>query len=466
MRKLLPIITFLLCVGLVAPASGQISLFNFNFTGDGARAKGMGGAFLSVADDGSALSWNPAGLIQVLDPQVSIEIDYFHPKSTYKLTYPNNSVRDLANPISDNKVPLQFASFSAPIRIRDHQFVASASYSSASTWLSDYTARVGLPEVDSPYVFYDKFDSRLDRLRLGFGTSIFGELKFGADINVYFGKGLFDNTLTYEDSDTIQGSLVEYMYKLALRDTITYSGVNFEGGLLWKKGGFAMGAVVKTPYWLTQKHVQHIADTLWVNGLPTTNPGIINELPKQKIQVPLDFGVGMSYKINENFLLSSDFEWRRFGSAKYREHYDTVLSNGDIQESYIEYELAMDNAYQIRVGGEYTIDAGFARVPVRAGFSHDTYGWLQAKNLQYNVSGEDEEPTDTLIELSSYGDQVTGYTLAFGMGLHWELIHLDFAFQYRSWDDNSNGTDIYGEFDAVNEYRASRLSMNFTGFFK
>ncbi len=58
-------------VGLIAiltvPAGAQgtngNSLQNWNFLGGGARAKGMGGAYLGVSDDAYAGTWNPAGLI-------------------------------------------------------------------------------------------------------------------------------------------------------------------------------------------------------------------------------------------------------------------------------------------------------------------------------------------------------------------------------------------------------------------
>lgn len=50
-----PPIAFLLVLA-AAPAAGQV------FESVGARALGMGGAFVAVADDGSATYWNPAGL--------------------------------------------------------------------------------------------------------------------------------------------------------------------------------------------------------------------------------------------------------------------------------------------------------------------------------------------------------------------------------------------------------------------
>ena len=38
---------------------------SFNPVGSGARALGMGGAFIAVADDATAASWNPDGLMQL-----------------------------------------------------------------------------------------------------------------------------------------------------------------------------------------------------------------------------------------------------------------------------------------------------------------------------------------------------------------------------------------------------------------
>ena len=48
-----------------------------NPVGSGARAMGMGGAFIAIADDATAASWNPAGLIQLEKPELSIVGAYF-----------------------------------------------------------------------------------------------------------------------------------------------------------------------------------------------------------------------------------------------------------------------------------------------------------------------------------------------------------------------------------------------------
>jgi len=51
--------------------------FSYNPVGSGARALGMGGAFIAIADDATAASWNPGGLIQLETPEISIVGTYF-----------------------------------------------------------------------------------------------------------------------------------------------------------------------------------------------------------------------------------------------------------------------------------------------------------------------------------------------------------------------------------------------------
>jgi long-subunit fatty acid transport protein len=52
----------------------NFSQFEFNFNSPGARATGIGGAFISIADDATAAEANPAGLTALLRPEVSFEL--------------------------------------------------------------------------------------------------------------------------------------------------------------------------------------------------------------------------------------------------------------------------------------------------------------------------------------------------------------------------------------------------------
>ena len=55
-----------------ASATAQQGVVVFTRTGSGARAAGMANAFIGVSDDGTAASWNPAGLGQLRKPELSI----------------------------------------------------------------------------------------------------------------------------------------------------------------------------------------------------------------------------------------------------------------------------------------------------------------------------------------------------------------------------------------------------------
>ncbi len=57
------------------PAAGQEQpvTFEFSFSNPGARSMGLGGAFAALADDATAAFANPAGLVQLIEPEFSAE---------------------------------------------------------------------------------------------------------------------------------------------------------------------------------------------------------------------------------------------------------------------------------------------------------------------------------------------------------------------------------------------------------
>ncbi len=76
-KALLQAWTWLLLGFLALPggAHGQagFSTFQFSVSNPGARSLGFGGAFMALADDATAAFANPAGLVQIIEPEVSVE---------------------------------------------------------------------------------------------------------------------------------------------------------------------------------------------------------------------------------------------------------------------------------------------------------------------------------------------------------------------------------------------------------
>lgn len=50
--------------------------FGYELLAPGGRARAMGGAFVGVSDDWSAIYWNPGGLFQLLDKEIGIDTGY------------------------------------------------------------------------------------------------------------------------------------------------------------------------------------------------------------------------------------------------------------------------------------------------------------------------------------------------------------------------------------------------------
>lgn len=69
-RVIVASLALIVVVSSVALADG-IGAFSAFKSGIGARALAMGGAFVAVADDATAVYWNPAGLAQVADTRIA-----------------------------------------------------------------------------------------------------------------------------------------------------------------------------------------------------------------------------------------------------------------------------------------------------------------------------------------------------------------------------------------------------------
>jgi hypothetical protein len=124
------LIPFVIVIVMAAalPVSAQSDGFaltgiNFDFTNPGARARGIGGAFVAIADDSTAALANPAGLAY-LERELTIEGSYDHD------TYPvgqltQGEVRFESGTLSETHTPLH-----DPYRVYSSSYSTRPSYAS------------------------------------------------------------------------------------------------------------------------------------------------------------------------------------------------------------------------------------------------------------------------------------------------------------------------------------------------
>ncbi len=119
MKKVFVLVLVLL---LWLPCSNSQNMLNMG--GAGARAMGMGGAFTAVADDATAVYYNPAGLAQLNRPELSL-VGYF----SYTSSELGFELGELAVsvPASSSNWELNFASAAVPLKLFGRNLVLGGS---------------------------------------------------------------------------------------------------------------------------------------------------------------------------------------------------------------------------------------------------------------------------------------------------------------------------------------------------
>jgi len=438
-------------------------LANMDFNGGGARAEGMGKAYIAVSDDISAASWNPAGLFIFEKPVIGISFGSFLPRGSYEFV---NHKEDQSGSFSD----ISMFSFLAPLRVKGHHFVGSICYSKA---FNEYNNSV----YDSSFVYTDSLNDAANALvaqnteyeggpyviNFGFGTRVYDKISFGFSANLYTGKS--ENVIFQKiviDSLERPDSYNQEIYfeeDVSVYDTIKFSGVNFTLGFKYNSDKLNAGLIIKTPYDLKVTTDRSTYRVTSYNGLVKDNytDTIFVDDILQKVEIPMIIGLGGAYNITDNFLVSMDLEYRHYEDHMVKTRTDfNVQPGGDIVETFVEEDPLWQDVMTLRLGTEYTWETGsdlFPTIPIRAGF-----GYLPLSSSELSV--------DTITLYDSLFNVVTtsktsGVNYSLGLGVHWTQIYLDFAWSYSTFDKNN---DIVGNEQALKS-RNHNFNLTFTGYF-
>jgi len=407
----------------VIPASAQTPLVRMeiptspNIVGSGARALGMGGAFIAIVDDATAASWNPGGLINLQKPEISSVGAYINRKEENSF----GGFPEASGSQSIENYNLNYLSAAIPWETNWCNMIASVNYQHLFDFNREWSFHFNnLDPIYTSPVFYN-YEQEGDLYALGVAYCAQITTKFSAGFTInYWGDTLFENS--WEQRYSQKGTItippppapggIPRNFTINKIEEFNFEGWNANLGFLWRLSEqWTIGGVFKTPF---TADINHRITTDTIQTFPT-NPAlnthtITTQEFEEELHMPMSYGIGLAYRFSDNFTLSGDIyrtQWDDFEFEDSQGNKTSPISGKSIDNSDI------DATTWFRLGAEYAIIGKEYSVPLRCG-------------IFYDPAPAEGSPDDY-------------YGFSLGTGLAYERYVFDIAYQYR-FGDNVGGS--------------------------
>jgi len=425
-------LAIILCVALLFYLYGELqaaSIFQQvgiasspNPVGSGARALGMGGAFIGVADDATAASWNPAGLIQLEKPEISIVGEYFSRSDQFS----SDQHPEIDNTDRVDDVNLNYFSATYPFHFY-RNIVVSLNYQRLYDFNRKFDYAFNFSEDGLDVSQNKHFDQNgfLGALGLAASIEILPRLSFGATLNIWTDQLLWDNGWDAKFSENAVGTLAGTPVTINTKIKDDYSefrGINANLGLLWNINRYiTLGGVVKTPFTASLKH-KFKFDQIQTFDAPvnTTVTSQENFTENVDLDMPLSYGAGVAVRFSDVFTIDLDVyrtDWSNFFLKDGQGNKFSPIDGRPKSESNVK------DTTQVRLGGEYLFIPQTKNivVPIRAGVFYDP------------------EPSE--------GEVKDFYGISVGSGIAYKKFIFDAAYQFR-WGNNIDTGNLIADSEA------------------
>jgi long-chain fatty acid transport protein len=339
--------------------------------GSGARAFGMGGAFLARADDATAASWNPAGLSYLRRPEIS----FVMADSDFSAVSHDTGDALFRSDNHHGRAP-DFVAFTYPFSFGSTTGAVQVSYQRVVSFDADRTIVDPVPASDSgpAQALVRQIRSRggFDVVAFGSGWQVSRRLRFGLTVNRWIDG--YRQTLEVKRS-------------VPTRQTtqFDFKGWNAHLGVMWSPfEALNVGAVLKTGFAADVALLRSRVDTFATTAEPldTTNAYGRDDLT---LTFPGAIGIGTSWRPRPNITISLDYTKTRWSSGYIYNFFTLPKTELDepppvpkapsdffpaLQYPSLDAPKQKDTS-QLRAGAEYVVIREKVKLPIRVGFFTD-----------------------------------------------------------------------------------------------
>jgi long-subunit fatty acid transport protein len=340
-----------------------------NPVGSGARALGMGGAFIAIADDATAASWNPGGLIQLEKPEISVVGGYVN--RVENNTFQNNPEASGKQSIANYN--LNYLSTAYPFRAADRNMIVSLNYQRLYDFNRNWNFNLSMndPLFTTPVAYQYEQTGALYALGLAYSAEVTPTLSAGVTLNYW---GDFINTNKWQQKYSQIGNIdlggFPGNFNAGKIETYGFSGWNANLGFLWKMTEhWTLGGVFKTPFTASIDHEVSEDYTVTYPTFPAANTHTVtNTKYSEELRMPMSYGLGLAYRFSDNLTISGDLYRTHWDDFMYK-NYQGIKTSPISGKPEGSFDIAKTTC--LRLGGEYLVIGDKYVVPLRAGIFYD-----------------------------------------------------------------------------------------------
>jgi hypothetical protein len=287
----------------------------FTVQGAGARAIGTGGAFIAVADDATAVSFNPAGLAQLLRPEVSLVGQGV--SRDLSLTGFQGQPPDQGTTFTDTwskntHARPTFASFAVPWKRNGLNYTFLLSYQRlfdfTATSAAAYQGTASGGSTVQNVAQQVRQSGGIDLYSVALGAELSSRILVGIALNDWAGRSGF------QYGSTAQTSGVGVPFSSVLAQTSEFRGINANLGLIWRSQWLNLGVVYRTPFTASYTFTNSYSSVDSTSFVPTVQTG---PQTTSKVNWPETLGFGFGLHPDPRLLITADWSHTPWSRAHY-----------------------------------------------------------------------------------------------------------------------------------------------------